>query len=250
MDWDMWGPPLVVLGVSSVIAFGIVAMMKGEEQESGTQQADARRAELEAKKDQLMEALRELDADKTKLSEDSYTAQREELLSEASQVMAALDGKMDTTVEPKAPMQVSSQAWMYVLGTLAFFGLLGKLIVDYSAPRQEGGVMTGGDMPSQSEAELMKQFEEWGKQREERQATAKAAIEKNPKDIDALNVLTYDALLMRDMQSAMTYMEQVRNVDPKDPDFMVHLAILQMSVGMTDRSEVGFAQALQECLNM
>ena len=61
-----------------------------------------------------MEALRELDADRTKLSEDSYTAQRESLLSEVSQVMAALDGKMDT-VEPKAPMQVSSQAWMYVL---------------------------------------------------------------------------------------------------------------------------------------
>ena len=250
MDWDMWGPPLVVLGVSSVVAFGIVAMMKGEEQEAGTQQADARRAELEAKKDQLMEALRELDADRSKLSEDSYTAQRESLLSEASQVMAALDGKMDTTVEPKAPMQVSSQAWMYVLGTLAFFGLLGKLIVDYSAPRQEGGVMTGGEMPSQSEAELMKQFEEWGKQREVRQATAKDAIAKNPKDIDALNVLTYDALLMRDMQSAMTYMEQVRNVDPKDPDFMVHLAILQMSVGMTDRSEIGFAQALQARPNM
>ena len=118
-------------------------------------------------------------------------------------------------------MQVSGQAWI-LLGTLAFFGLLGKLIVDYSAPRQEGGVMTGGEMPSQSEADLMRQFEEWGKQREERQATAKEAIAKNPKDIDALNVLTYDALLMRDMQAAMTFMEQVRNVDPKDPDFMVH----------------------------
>ena len=81
MDWETWGPPLVVLGVSSVIAFGIVAMMKSEETDGGTQHADARRAELEAKKDQLMEALRELDADKTKLSEDSYTAQREELLS-------------------------------------------------------------------------------------------------------------------------------------------------------------------------
>ena len=61
--------------------------------------------------------------------------------------MAALDGKMDTTVEPKAPVQVSSQAWMYVLGTLAFFGLLGKLIVDYSAPNRRD-VMTGGEMPS------------------------------------------------------------------------------------------------------
>ena len=65
-----------------------------------------------------MEALRELDADKTKLSEESYTVQREELLSEASQVMAALDGKMDTTVEPSTDAGVES--WMYVL-TVAFF---------------------------------------------------------------------------------------------------------------------------------
>ncbi len=241
MDWETWGPPLVVLGVSSLVAFGMVAMLKSEEQAT----SNAREAELTAKKDQLMEALRELDADKAKMSDDAYTEQREQLLSEASEVMAALDGNLDTTVEPIAPSQVSNQLWLYVIGSLAFFTLLGKLVVDYSAPRQEGGVMTGGEMPSQTEAELMQQFEEWGKQREQRQADAKAELEKNPKNIDALNVLTYDALLMRDMQSAMTYMEQVRNVDPKDPDFMVHLAILQMSVGMTERSEVGFAQALQ-----
>ncbi len=248
MDWETWGPPLVVLGVSSVVAAGFVLMVKGEEGSSAS--SDVRQAELEAKKDQLMEALRELDADKSKLSEASYQTQREELLSEASQVMAALDGDVETSVEPVPPMKVSNQVWFYVLGSLAFFLLLGKLIVDYSAPRQEGGVMTGGQMPSQSEAELMQQFEEWGKQREQRQADAKAEIETNPKNIDALNVLTYDALLMRDMQAAMSYMEQVRNIDPKDPDFMVHLAILQMSVGMTERSEVGFAQALQARPNM
>ncbi len=248
MDWETWGPPLVVLGVSSVIAAGFVLMVKGEDDPLRT--GDARQSELEAKKDQLMEALRELDADKSKLSESSYQTQREELLSQASQVMAALDGNVETSVEPVAPMKVSNQVWFYVLGSLAFFLLLGKLIVDYSAPRQEGGVMTGGQMPSQSEAELMQQFEEWGKQREQRQADAKLELEKNPKNIDALNVLTYDALLMRDMQAAMSYMEQVRNIDPKDPDFMVHLAILQMSVGMTERSEVGFAQALQARPNM
>ena len=246
MDWETWGPPLVVFGVSSVVALGFVFMIKGEEQDAN----EARVAELNAKKDQLMEAIRELDADKSKMSDTAYLEQREQLLSEAGQVMAALDGDVKTEMEPQAPQQVSSQMWLYVLGSLAFFMLLGKLIVDYSAPRQEGGVMTGGEMPSQSEAELMSQFEEWGKLREQRQAAAKAELEQNPKNIDALNILTYDVLLMRDMQSAMTYMEQVRNIDPKDPDFMVHLAILQMSVGMTDRSEIGFAQALQARPNM
>ena len=239
MDWDVWGPPLIVLGASSVVATIIVVSMKGEETASG------REAELMARKDQLMEALRELDADKPKMSEDAYFEQRENYLAEAAEVLAALDGQEDTTVEPISPMTVSNQVWMYVVGTLLFFGLVGKLIVDYSAPRREGGVMTGASMDENVAAEAEARFEEWDRKRAERQENARAAVEKNPEDLDALNVLTYESLLKRDMQSAMTFMEKVRAVDPRDPDFMVHLAILQMTVGMTDRAEVGFAQALQ-----
>ena len=240
MDWEVWGPPLIVLGASSVVAAIIVMSMKGEETGSG------REAELLARKDQLMEALRELDADKSKMSDDAYTEQREAYLAEASDVLAALDGQEDTAAEPKAPMTVSNQVWMYAIGTVLFFGLVGKLIVDYSAPRREGGVMTGASMDDASTAEAEAMFAEWDRKRTERQENARAAIEKNPEDLDALNILTYEALLVRDMQSAMTFMEKVRAVDPRDPDFMVHLAILQMTVGMTDRAEIGFAQALQE----
>ena len=50
--------------------------------------------------------------------------------------------------------------------------------------------MTGGEMPV-NRSRLMKQFEEWGKQREERQATAKAAIG------DPWKYAPFDALLMQ-----------------------------------------------------
>ena len=132
MDWGVWGPPLVVLGASSIVAIGIVLSMKSDQTTSG------REAELIARKDQLLEALRELDADQPKMSGAAYQEQREVYLSEASQVLAALDGVSDTSVEPKEPLKVSKQVWAYVIGSLAFFGLLGTLIVEYSAPRKEG----------------------------------------------------------------------------------------------------------------
>ncbi len=239
MDWEVWGPPLMVLGVSSIVAIGIVVSMKGDSTASG------RESELLARKDQIMEALRELDADKSKMSDDAYQEQRESYISEASEVLAALDGEKDTSVEPKAPMKVTNQVWLYVVGSLAFFGLLGTLIVEYSAPRKEGGIMTGASMEELDSVDPQAMFAEWDRKRTERQDQAKIALEKNPKDIDALNELTYESLLVRDMQSAMTFMERVREIDPKDPDFMVHLAILQMTVGMTDRSDVGFSEALK-----
>ena len=238
MDWEVWGPPLVVLGVSSIVAIGIVLSMKSDQTTTG------REAELVARKDQLLEALRELDADQPKMSGAAYQEQREVYLSEASQVLAALDGVSDTSVEPKEPLKVSKQVWAYVIGSLAFFGLLGTLIVEYSAPRKEGGIMTGASMEELQSADPQSMFAEWDQLRDDRQKEARAALEQNPEDLDALNMLTYEALLVRDMQSAMTFMERVRAIDEKDPDFMVHLAILQMTVGMTDRSETGFTLAL------
>ena len=85
----------------------------------------------------------------------------------------------------------------------------------------------------------------WAQMREERVAKAQAVLEKNPTDLSALNILTYDALLVRDMNAAMKYMEQVRNQNPEDPDFMVHLAVLQMTVGMYERAEIGLSKALE-----
>lgn len=43
-------------------------------------------------------------------------------------------------------------------------------------------------------------------------------------------------MLNRDMQSAMSYLEQARQVSPDDPDVIVHLAVLQAAVGMFDRA--------------
>lgn len=244
MDWAMWGPPIGVLTVSLVVGLAVAFGMKGE-----GQAIDATE-ELQAKKKQLMEALRELEADKAKLSEEAYRSQKEALVDQASLVLEQLDKGENLSQSPSKSIPKSDILY-YISGTIGFFLILAALIVKYSAPRSEGQVMTGGQMSEQAPmASAQEIMAEWARQREERMSNAQTALTANPNDINALNVLTYEALLSQDMQAAMTYMEKVRNQEPQNPDFMVHLAILQLTVGMTDRSEVGFAQALKALPNM
>lgn len=237
MDWQTWGPPLGVLAISGVVGFVLNLQMK---RASSALYEQGHKAELHAAKQQTMDALRELELDKEKLSAGEYAQQKELLVQKASDILAKIDSNEVQPMKQESS-SVSLSVWYYVIGGLAFFSLLAVLINKYSAPRTDGQVMTGGTSSGMSAQEIAA---EWEAKREERRNKALEAIGKNPNDIDALNVLTYEALLVQDMQSAMTYMEQVRNIDGQDPDFMVHLAILQMSVGMTDRAEVGFAQAL------
>ena len=65
--------------------------------------------------------------------------------------------------------------------------------------------------------------------RETRLASAQDAIRETPEDIEALNILTYDALLYRDLDSAMEYSGRARQLAPDDPGVLINLAILQMS---------------------
>lgn len=238
MDWEVWGPPIGVLVVSTVIGGIIAVKMKGEE----TIDSEGRKAELLAQKKQLLEAIRELDADQSKMDSAVYQQERERLISTASVVLKKLeedDGKIEKEEVAKG---IGFKALAsYLTGTMLFFFLVGMLITKYSAPRKEGGVMTG-EKSSQATAPQV----DWEAIRGERLAKANAILVSDPNNIDALNILTYDALWQRDMNSAMTHMEKVRVQKPDSPDFLVHLAILQLTVGMTERAEIGFNQALEK----
>jgi hypothetical protein len=121
---------------------------------------------------------------------------------------------------------------------LTFFVVLGILLSQNSFQRGENDTMTGGISSGPSgggqDAGAMVAALEAG--RAERQAAARAALEADPRDLEAINTLTYDALLYRDLETAMGYMESAREIDEQHPDVQIHLAILQSFVGMTDRS--------------
>ncbi len=74
---------------------------------------------------------------------------------------------------------------------------------------------------------------------------AKARLEADEDDLEAIHIVTYHALLNRDLDNAMKYVDQARALDPNAAELHVHLAILQLSVGMYDRAEAELDVAIE-----
>ena len=199
-----------------------------------------------------MEQIRELDADKDKMDSDVYRKLRESYLQQAEEILEQLEHVKNNDVEDdiiessfgKNESGQQSAGWMTALVILAFFAILGGLLGRYSKPRSEGEVMTGGSMDSRV-ASVEQQLKEIEEAKKKRVAEAQKLMEVDPQSIEGANILTYEALLERDFTSAMKYMDIVRAQQPEHPDMLVHLGILQMSIGMNDRARGVFEKALE-----
>ena len=139
MNWEVWGPPLAVFGVSAAVGLIMVLRFKSEANQT-TQNKD-----LLARKQQLIEQLRELEADQNKLSPEAYQTEREQLVSQAAKVLEQLEnpdarsGKATTTSE----LSTSFLATFAVL--LVLFGGILYGVTQFAKPRAEGQIMTGGE---------------------------------------------------------------------------------------------------------
>ena len=85
VDWATWGPPLAVLLLG--IVGGLVLVARGGARAEG----DLRLANLEVRRQVLMNSLRELEADQAKLDPTDYAAQRTALVEEAAAVLREID---------------------------------------------------------------------------------------------------------------------------------------------------------------
>jgi hypothetical protein len=241
VDWQTWGPPLVVLSLG--VAVGLALALSAGGKRALDDDRLALLEDLSAKKSALLDQIRSLDADRDKIGEAAYAERRDALVSEAAAVLAELERIESTSAEVVAieravaaeassrPATSPLAAGLWAAGTLLFFGVLAVLLTSSSTEREEGGSMTGGSEGRQ--AAMVAEVED---------ATERLAADAN--DIEAIHILTYDALLKRELDNAMKYVEMARVIDADAPDLHVHLAILQLSVGMYDRSETELVQAI------
>lgn len=225
---SVWVLPLVVLGVGLVAGLVLVIVSTG----GGRRDS---RAELQADKDSLVDQLRTLQANRSKLDPAQFESRWTALLDEAAAALRELDQAgegEEIGAAPAAGSGASRLSWPTVVVGVSFFALLGVGLVQYSAPRQEGGSVTGTDLTGAAE-------------RQAKLEAAEAVLLDNPDDLDALNVLTYDALQTGDLSAAMKWMDRCRKVDPDNPEVRTHLAILQLSIGMTAKAVSELDAALE-----
>ncbi len=225
MDWDTWGPPIAVL-VVGVVGGVLVAMQAGD----GTVASDDEQ-DLRARHDQLLEQLRALEVDARRLGKEEHERQKAALVREAAGVLRALDAGPETTAsEPVTVRPSVRKAVAWIVGSLAFFAAAAVVLVKTAKPRQEDPAMA----PMQAAAQ----------EAERELAAAQATLETNPQDLDALNVLGHHALMNQQLQEAMQYVDQARGIDGTDPHVVTHLGALQLLVGMHEKAEESFGQAV------
>jgi len=242
VNWEVWGPPLLILaGGLAVGAF--LATSAGSSPIRST-----RDEELRARHDSLLDQIRELDADRGKLDAATYSARREALISQAADTLRELESgpaPAPAPAEPTASGGGSGMIWAGV--SVVFFVVLGVLLTQNSFQRGVNDGMTGGTATSAGggggSADASGMVAALEAARTERQAEASAALAADPRDLAAINTLTYDALLYRDLDAAMRHVESARDISESDADVLIHLAILQSFVGMTDRALGGLDEA-------
>ncbi|MCK6515911.1 hypothetical protein L6R46_12735 [Myxococcota bacterium] len=231
VDWATWGPPLAVLLLG--IVGGLVLVARGGARAEG----DLRLANLEVRRQVLMNSLRELEADQAKLDPAEYAVQRTALVEEAAAVLRQIDAPVSAAsaaAPASAPRVGGSRAFAWAAGALAFFVLSGVVLQQAMAPRRDGGSMTGNqDLGGGAEAA-----------QDARVQRAEAALAKNPNDLDAINLLTRVAIETQDLQSAMALLDRGRAINPADPGVLTHFAALQVFIGRFDAAEAQLRQVL------
>lgn len=82
IDWAVWGPPMAVLGVGVVMGALTLTRLRGAP--DGSVEDEARRNDLRSEHQQVLAQLKQLELDRTKLSEAEYLRERELLLATPS----------------------------------------------------------------------------------------------------------------------------------------------------------------------
>ena len=227
MDWMVWGPPLGVLGVAMISGL-IMAWFGGRN--ASPQHETGDKADILAARQLVMEKIRELDADQSKMEPTAYQQERDSLINQAANLLKEEEqGKEAPRLIPSKDSSYQSvlRIALYLGGSTVFFGLLGVTLSEYLSP-----------------APLEQTRDTDAAARQSRLTDAKETLETDPENLDALNTLAYDAMLFGEVQQAMSYLEPARKSAPENPDVLVHLGVLQLMVGMTDRAQESFEKAL------
>jgi len=209
--------PALVTALLGLVAGGVLAWSLRREDD------DTSPAALRASKEAIVELIRDLDADRAKLGEEAWAAERDVLVAEAAAVLAALD-----KVDKHAPSPRGS-----LVPPLAFAALVGAFSVWALVAWPDGSEGTAMAMAAPATPTPGMGMPPHGGDG--------AGL---PDDIAALNTMTWAALLSEDLPTAMRANEKARQVAPEDAGAMTHRQILRMSVGMHDKARAGLDEVL------
>lgn len=242
-----WIPGLVVLAIGLVGGFLLVRRMApGAVSVPAGEPRALRLRDLEARRDALLDQLRELDDAAGTLGE------RTRLEREAARVLREIDGVPPVTAArpekraaaPEGAARPERAAWkgfLWGTGSAAAIGLLLFLASRSATQREEGGSLTG-EIPGRSSEGGGPGAPAAGADAE--MAQLQAAVQRNPDDVEARMALARAALSRQDMMVVYDQTRAVLEKEPRHARALSYQALVRLAMGQADAAESMLRQAL------
>jgi len=201
--------------------------------------------DLEGKYQALIRQLRELDDSASKRSPEQIAIERHALEHEAARVLRAADrlaqpaparqprkGRPQPAVASPAPAS-ALRGFLWGVGSLGALGLLFFFVSQSAKPRTQGGSLTGNtpmDAPAQSDDAELK--------------AARAAVGRNPEDVDARLDLVRLHLIRQDLMAVFNETQAVLQRSPGNPRALSYQSLVRLSMGQPQKAESMLKEAL------
>ncbi|HEY7510952.1 MAG TPA: hypothetical protein VIG50_11900 [Vicinamibacteria bacterium] len=235
-----WLPGLIVLAAGLLGGYVLVRRMRGAPAAVPAPAALERR-DLEARRDALLDHLREL-GDTPGVEDERARLEREaaRVLRDLDRIAAApaaaaagpeaARAQAAATPAPRAGLR----GFLWGAGSAAAIALLIVFVSRAAAPREEGGSLTGeipgaGAGAANPDGEL---------------AQLEAAVQRNPGDLDARIALARAALSRQDLMTVFQQTKEVLDKQPEHAEALSYQALVRLAMNQPDVAEQMLRKAL------
>lgn len=258
MEPISWGPAFGVLAVG--LAFGALLAwrLRAVRPSAAEEEAAAALRELIARRDTLIDQLRELEDTALGRDPEELARQREALETKAALVLSELDQKKPAVRHPKAareavpatagavPGRGSARrgfAWG-VLSAAAIGGLM-VWVSGAAQPREQGGSLTGApQMPGAGPRRGPMAGRGPAAEDDPELKPLQEAVARNPEDLDARIELAQEYLARRDLMKVFDETQAVLKRSPGHPRALAYQALVRLAMGQADQAEKMLKQAM------
>jgi tetratricopeptide (TPR) repeat protein len=250
-----WLPPILMLAaglVIGVIVAGIVAR-RGRSAAGAVAAADAASElsdlqlelrDLDAKKEDLLSLLREMEDTAAKREPAQLAIERYAAELETAEVLQSIDrlrgevsapagkgsrgarttadAELETAEEGGPPRGIKGFVWG--IASAAAIGALVMFVSDSASDRAQGGSVTGGPQMSGGQASPASDPD---------LAQAVAAVNAHPDNIDARVDLAYQYLLREDFMNAFEQTQLALQQNPDEPRALTYQSLVRLAMGQT-----------------
>lgn len=236
MEQVEWIPAIVVLAIGGIGGAILAFRSRGTRAPVADDRAlevKERRAELEAAIAQLREledlastrSPGQLDADRAALEMKAATALRELDRLEASAPAIAVDAEAISAERSSGGVSSQTRGFLWGAASVATIAILLFLVLQGSDDRAPGGLLTGGiegapGPMSSSPAEMLE--------------TLRAAVARNPEDLNARLDLAQALLVTQDLPGVFEQTEEVLARAPDHPRALSYQSLVRLAMGEDD----------------